>query len=123
MIKKKIYYFLILATLVGCSNKPMVPQTKPFENFLISVKEDSTDLFKNSFSERIHNENNDTLTWDERLIVTKDKLKMEYVDVNPKDFSFEFDKYESDLIIMHKSSEPFRMKVIMENGSWKLDEH
>jgi hypothetical protein len=122
-LKNKILNLLVLILLIGCSNNSIIPQAEPFESILISVKNNSTKKFKNSFTERIHNENNDTLTWNERLKVTESKMKQEFGELNPNDFSYDFDKKKSQLIIKHKTNEPFRMKIIKENGNWKFDEH
>lgn len=122
-IKNKIIYLILWILAIGCYNNSIIPQAKPFENILISIKNNSTNLFKSSFSERVHNEVNDSLTWNERLKAAKSKMELEFGALNPNHFSYEFEKKESILIIIHKTNEPFRMKVVMENGNWKLDEH
>lgn len=122
-MKNKTFYLLLLILVIGCSQRPIIPQADPFENILVSIKNNSTNLFKNSFSERVHNEDNDNLTWAERLKVTKNRMELEFGELNPSDFSYDFDKKKSKLIVRHKTNEPFRMKVVMENGNWKLDEH
>ena len=123
ILRKKILYLFILTFALGCFNKPIIPQAEPFENTLISIKNNSIELFKESFSERIHNEKTDSLSWKEKLKVAEKTLKLEFGELSPNDFSYEFDVKGSTLIITHKTEEPFRMKVVMENGTWKLDEH
>jgi hypothetical protein len=123
ILKNKILYLLLIILAIGCSNNSIIPQAEPFENTLISIKNNSTNLFKNSFSERVHNEDNDSLTWNERLKVAESRMELEFGELNPNDFSYEFEEKESILIVTHKTNEPFRMKVVMENGDWKLDEH
>ena len=123
MLKKKFIYLLILIFTIGCSKKPIIAQAEPFENTLISVNNNSIALFKNSFSERVHNEKTDSLTWHERLKVAEERLQLEFGELNPNDFSYEFDEKESILIVKHKTNEPFHLTVVLENGDWKLDEH
>lgn len=122
-MKNKILNLLLLILVIGCSNNPIIPQAEPFENLLVSINKNSAILFKKSFSERVHNEDNDSLTWNERLEIAKSRMEMKFGELNPKDFSFEFDEKESMLIITQKTNNPFRMKVVLENGDWKLDEH
>ena len=122
-LKIKIYYILILVFAISCSNNQIIPQAEPFENTLISINNDSTNLFKNSFSERIHNEKTDSLNWNEKLKVAKKRMESAFDKLNPNDFSYEFDKKKSRLIVIHKTYQPFSMKVIFENGKWRLDEH
>ncbi len=122
-MKNKPLYLLILILVISCSNNSIIPQAEPFENTLISIKNNSINLFKNSFSERVLNEDSDSLTWNERLKVAESRMESEFGELNPNDFSYEFEENKSILIVKHKTKEPFRMKVVMENGYWKLDEH
>jgi hypothetical protein len=122
-MKNIFIYLLILIFTISCSKKSTISQAEPFENTLISVKNYNIILFKNSFSERIQNEKIDSLTWSEKLKVAEERLELAFTELNPDDFSYEFDEKESVLIIKHKTYQPFSMKIVLENGKWKLDEH
>lgn len=123
MLEKKIIYSILLIMIMACSKKPNIAQAVPFENLVIAIKTDSTSLFSKSFSLRVHNENNDTLNWNERMFAAKEVFKSEYTELNTDDFTYEFDNKYSKLIVKHKMNDPFKLKVVFENGEWKLDEH
>lgn len=122
-MKSFLVCLLLIIFAVSCSNESLILQAEPFENTLIAIKNDSTDLFKNCFSERIHNEKINSQTWNEKLKMAKKRMEAAFNELNPNDFSYKFDRKKSLLIVIHKTYHPFSMKVIFENEKWRLDEH
>jgi hypothetical protein len=99
-----------------------IKQSKPFEKVLISMKSDSTNLFMNSFSDRIIDGEDDKNVWLSRLIEGKEKFKERFGTFQPSDFTYKFNKKDSQLIIFFKDEEQIRLRVTKEGGMWKLDE-
>ncbi len=100
-----------------------IKQSKPFENVLLSMKSDSTNLFMNSFSDKVVDGEDDENEWMSRLNTGKEKFEKRYGTFQPSDFSYQFEKKGSLLIIFFKGEEQFRLRVIKEGGVWKLDEN
>ncbi|MCP4459901.1 MAG: hypothetical protein GY816_18045 [Cytophagales bacterium] len=76
----------------------------------------------NAFSERIINEETDMDTWKSRLNEGQEKFRKRFGDYELSDFSYDFDKNESKLIIYFRKEEQVRMTVVKEGKTWKLDE-
>ena len=97
-----------------------IEQSIPFENVLTSLKSDSSSLFMNCFSKRIINGEEDENVWMSRLNEGKEKFEKRFGQFQLIDFSYKYEKSESKLIIYYKNEEQFKMRVVKENGTWKL---
>jgi hypothetical protein len=120
----KYLIIAILTTLSSfnvCAQSTHIEQSTPFENVLTSMKSDSSSLFMSCFSERIVDGEDDAQVWSSRLDEGKEKFKKRFGDFEVADFSYEFKIEESKLVIYFKKERQFEMKVVQENGVWKLD--
>ncbi len=104
------------------AQKNHIAQSTPFENIIISIKSDSVDLFMSTYSKGIISGETDIKIWQERLNTGKERLEKRFGDFELSDFTFDFEKEESKLIIYFKGEEQMRMGVTEEDGAWKLDE-
>ena len=123
---KKILPIVIILTFSNLcfSQKPTIEQSSPFEKLLTAIQKDSSELFKSAFSSRIiTDENSNTKTWDDRLEIAQERFTDKFGEFELSDFTYNFNKKESKLVIFYKTEEIVQMKVIKENGNWKLDEH
>lgn len=75
-----------------------------------------------AFSKDIIAGEDDIKIWQDRLITGKERLEKRFGDFQLNDFTFDFDKEESKLIIYFKGEEQMRMGVVKEDSAWKLDE-
>ncbi len=99
-----------------------IAQSTPFEDVIVSVNADSVALFMNTYSKGIIAGEDDIKIWQNRLNTGKERLENRFGDFELSDFTFDFEKEESKLIIYFKGEEQMRMGVIEEDGAWKLDE-
>ena len=120
---KKLYFLIIAIGFASCASSKQIPQAQPFASVLKAIDNNSEILFKNAFSTKVQMDKKDTLSWNERLSKAREKFKSKFNNYTSKDFSFGFSQLDSKLIVNFKGNEMFRMKVLQENGDWKLDEH
>jgi hypothetical protein len=99
-----------------------IEQSTPFENILISLKTDSTKIFRDAFSKRIIAGDTSLEKWEGRLSEAKEKLGQRFGDYNLADFTYSFNTGESELVVYWKSEEVIKMNVVKEDNDWKLDE-
>jgi hypothetical protein len=99
-----------------------IEQSTPFENVLTSMKSDSASLFMNCFSERIVDGEDDEKVWMSRLNEGKEKFEKRFGHFELTDFSYEYEATESKLVIYYKSEKQVKMRVVNQDGIWKLDE-
>ena len=122
-MKKFIIALLFICTAVaGYAQKKHIPQSTPFENVLKALTKNKPLLFKNSFSQRVIDGEEDLTVWAERIEEGNEKFGRRFPDFKRKDFRYGFDSAESKLIVFYKGEEAFRMKVIQEGKKWKLNE-
>ena len=122
-MKKFIITLLFICTAVaGYAQKKHIPQSTPFENVLKALTKNKPLLFKNSFSQRVIDGEEDLTVWAERIEEGQRKFGRRFPDYRIKDFKYGFDAAESKLIVYYKGEESFRMKVVKEGGQWKLNE-
>ena len=96
---------------------------KPFQDIIVAMKNNSVELFKNSFSRKVINSESDISNWDNNFKEAKKKFNKKFGVLDTQDFSYQYDSAESKLIILFKGKEEVRMRITEENGVWKLDEH
>jgi len=76
----------------------------------------------NSFSEKIVDGMDDEAVWMSRLNEGKEKFDNRFGDFELTDFSYQYEAAESKLVIYYKNEAQFKIRVVNENGIWKLDE-
>ncbi len=121
----KLLFTLTLVSVLSINlmaQKYHIAQSIPFENIVVSINSDSVELFMNTFSKGIIAREDDIKIWQDRLNTGKERLEKRFGDFQLSDFTFDFDKEESKLIIYFKGEEQMRMGVVKEDGAWKLDE-
>ncbi len=121
---KKFFVIALIVTssFASFAQSTHIEQSTPFENVLQALKSDSVDLFMNSFSLQIIDGNKDKELWLTRLNQGKEKFKQRFGVFQPSDFLYKYDKAESKLIVIFKGKEQFRISVIKEGNTWKLDQ-
>ena len=114
--------FTILLSTQAMAQKKSIKQSKPFQNVLLSLQTESVSLFVESFTDRIVGDEKDSQVWLDRIKEGHEKMTQRFGNYELSDFTYKFDKEKSKLVIFYKGEEQFKMKVIKEDGKWKLDE-
>ena len=111
------------------AQKKHIDQSEPFENVLLAMKTDSISLFKSVFSKSIKNDDDDDddddddENWKAKLNEGQEKFKEKFGDYKIKSFSYVFNEQDMLLIVYFKKKKISGIRVIKENGVWKLDQH
>ena len=111
---------IILTSLLSC--KEMMPESEPFIQIIEAVQTNDISKFKSSFSKSILNEVKD-LQWSEMFSATKNTFETNYGKSFTKSkFSFTYDENTKLLIVKYQEQGQFRIAVVKENSSWKINE-
>lgn len=114
--------FTDLKVTAASSQSTHLEQSIPIEDVFLAMKTDSGMLFMNSFSKRIINGETDEGVWLSRLDEGKSKFEVRFGSYELSDFTYDFDKETSKLVVFFVGKEVFRMTVVKEKMVWKLDE-
>ena len=89
---------------------------------LKAVKESDVKAFKNAYSRRIR-EDNDQGDWEKNLKEANANLKKMYGDYQVGDFTFTYDGDEEKgkVTFTHTKGKKLDLEVIKEGGEWKVD--
>lgn len=121
----KLLYILVFISILSThlmAQQNHIAQSTPFENVIVALNTDSVALFMNTYSKGIIAGEDDLKIWQDRLNTGKERLEKRFGDFQLSDFTYDFEREESKLIIYFKGEEQMRMGVIKEDGAWKLDE-
>ena len=117
-------YIYIVTLLVLCGNlyaKDKIKQSVPFMNMLKAAEQSNIKKFKSSYSKRIR-EDKEQSDWQANILEAKKNVKKMFGDIKDDNFTFKFDKEKSKLEVFYNGKSIFKIKVIQENGTWKLNE-
>ena len=117
-------YIYILTMFVLCGSlyaEEKIKQAIPFVNMLRAAEESDVEGFKYCYSKRIR-EDQVQSDWKANIIEATQKIRELFGNIRYEDFSFEFVKESSKLEVFYNGISMFKIKVIQENGTWKLDE-
>ena len=119
----KIYIYIAML-LVSCGSiyaKDKIKQSIPFMNMLKAAEQSDIKKFKFSYSKQIR-ENKQQNDWQANIAEAKKNIKKLFGDIKDDNFTFKFDKEKSKLKVFYKEELVCQIKVIQENGIWKLNE-
>jgi hypothetical protein len=99
------------------------PQAAPFLDLLRAAKTSDVIGFKAAYAKRIREDASQS-DWQKNVSEARDNLKKAFGDYEARDFAFTYagDASKGVLSIAHKKDKPLALKVIAEDGDWKIDE-
>ena len=120
-MKKYIYIAILLVLCGNLYAKDKIKQSIPFMNMLKAAEQSDIKKFKFSYSKQIR-ENKEQNNWQANIAEAKKNIKKMFGDIKDDNFTFKFDKEKSKLKVFYNEKSIFKIKVIQENGIWKLNE-
>jgi hypothetical protein len=126
-------YLVLLATSCGVVScqlgeapdelAELAPQVRPVFTWLTAVKAGDQELFKTAVSERLQAQFEKS-GWDQVVGKYQESFTQVFGDYKVGDFTlgFEGGADEGTVSVKHPKMEPPGLRVIKENGAWKIDE-
>jgi hypothetical protein len=119
-----VFLFGIVSLETTAAQKDKSPQeAAPIIAVLKAIKESDIKAFRNAYCERIR-EDKDQGDWEKNLKEAQGNLKKLYGDYDLKEFAFSFDgdADKGKVSITHKGNKSVALRVIKEDGEWKVNE-
>ncbi|HEX6728988.1 MAG TPA: hypothetical protein VF074_03210 [Pyrinomonadaceae bacterium] len=130
-MRLSLLLFLTLNPFVGIdwaqdrpdNAKSHIPQAQPVVSWLMAVREGAEKKLKTTFSERMRKRFDET-GWDEVLKTYQQAFEKEFGDYRLEDFAFEYSggELEGKVSILYKGKKVPGVRVIKEQGEWRVDE-
>lgn len=102
----------------------IIPQAKPVANWVKAANDNDVDLLKSVFSARMV-KMLELRGWDEVLVLYRKEFPKQFGSMELKDFEFGYFGKDAtgEVEVAVKKKKLGRIRVVLENGEWKVNEN